>query len=193
MAKPIITKYNPVELLQSNSTYQPLNGFFFDRLKNFEDLIQYPQKYQNSDTLVLQFQTEAAATFDVKLVSDSNSYNLSTSALTPPISYTGTNLFYKSSLALTSVAEGIYYIRVKITTDKIYYFVSEPICVKATHENTILFKYTHDLNQYDTLFQTSTTPNYFYLRVEGGVKTSQFEQGSTDEIFIDQNYNSSLS
>ena len=56
MAKPIITKYNPVELLQSNSTYQPLNGFFFDRLKNFEDLIQYPQKYQNSDTLVLQFQ-----------------------------------------------------------------------------------------------------------------------------------------
>lgn len=190
MAKPIITKYNPVELLQSNSTYQSLNGFFFDRLKNFEDLIQYAQKYQNSDTLVLQFQTEAAATFDVKLVNDTNSYNLSTSALTPPTSYTGTNLFYKSSLALTSVAEGIYYIRVKITTDKIYYFVSEPICVKTTHENTILFKYTHDLNQYDTLFQTSTTPNYFYLRVEGGVKTSQFEQGSTDEIFIDQNYNS---
>jgi len=190
MAKPIITKYNPVELLQSNSVYEPLNGFFFDRLKNFEDLIQYPQKYQNSDTLVLQFQTEAAATFDVKLVSDSNSYNLSTSALIPPISYTGTNLFYKSILALTSVAEGIYYVRVKITTDKIYYFVSEPICIKATHENTILFKYTHDLNQYDTLFQTSTTPNYFYLRVEGGVKTSQFEQGSTDEIFIDQNYNS---
>lgn len=190
MAKPILTKYNPVELLQSNSTYQPLNGFFFDRLKNFEDLIQYPQKYQNSDTLVLQFQTEAAATFDVKLVSDSNSYNLSTSALTPPISYTGTNIFYKSSLELTSVAEGIYYVRVKITTDKIYYFVSEPICIKATHENTILFKYTHDLNQYDTLFQTSTTPNYFYLRVEGGVKTSQYEQGSTDEIFIDQNYNS---
>jgi hypothetical protein len=81
-------------------------------------------------------------------------------------------------------------LRVKITTDKIYYFISEPIFVAASHENTILIKYSHELNQFSTLFNNSLSREYFYLRVEGGVKESDIKPESDNTIFIDQNHNS---
>jgi len=187
-----ISKINPIALRQSNSSYEAISPLFIDALKNFEYAIEFYQKWQNSDTIIVQYSTDDIdTTASMKLVSCVNEYSFTISQLTPNIEYVGGKRFMKSSLALTSVVEGYYQVQFNITIDgKTYYFTSEPMHVAATQDNTTLIKYTHDANMFDALFLNSVSNEYFYVRVVGGYKYSDITPASKDEIFIDMNQQS---
>ena len=187
-----ISKINPIALRQSNSSYEAISPLFIDALKNFEYAIEFYQKWQNSDTIIVQYSTDDIdTTASMKLVSCANEYSFTISQLTPNIEYVGGKRFMKSSLALTSVVEGYYQVQFNITIDgKTYYFTSEPMHVAATQDNTTLIKYTHDANMFDALFLNSVSNEYFYVRVVGGYKYSDITPASKDEIFIDMNQQS---
>lgn len=187
-----IPKINPIALMQSNSSYESIRPLFIDALKNFEIPVEFYQKWQNSDTIIVQYSTDDIdTTASMKLVGCDNEYNFTITQLTPNIEYVGGKRFYKSQLALSGVVEGYYQVHFNITIDgKTYYFTSEPMHVAATQDNTTLIKYTHDSNMFDALFLNSLSNEYFYLRIIGGYKYSDITPASKDEIFIDMNQQS---
>lgn len=90
---------------------------------------------------------------------------------------------YEALIALNTFDEGIYRFRLKSGSPVLETYISEWFCLKTLHENTFLFKYTHDENDFDVVFETGIE---LCLRVHGGFPPERIQPGSERTVFIDQ-------
>ncbi len=87
---------------------------------------------------------------------------------------------------------GIYFLKLEIqdSTGTIQFY-SEPIKLQAPGAEILKIIYTHDQNEFDTLFTDQIIDTVsFLLRIEGGMKSEGLQPGGKFTMFQDQDYNS---
>lgn len=186
MPTPIyIPQLNPIRLVEAGHTYIKL---FADNIPWFEEYACYLQPFNNPDTIKFQL----SIPYDAQVTFTAGIYDSSGNLAGDFISTTGVQIgsyaYYEFSLNLTGMVEGIYQVRVN-TGD--VYLASEPIHIKPVHENTISFKYSHDLNDFGVLFMENeqATPHEFMFRVHAGFKSDGFNPANESESYINDDYN----
>lgn len=183
----ILPKSNPICFYSGN------NGGYYDKLKNFENTEVIPHIYQKSDKIVIQIwcdDTTNPDTFDISLqILDINKNNL---GINIPLTLKTTSIVtdlnvYESDYSLSSINEGVYFLQLAYAYSEFedYIFFSEAICVKTTHENSILINYFNDENDFDCAFDTNIN---FQFRVTGGFLKDGFSPASKDVVYKNQRY-----
>ena len=192
----ILSKLNSVELRQIG---QPSE---FEKLANWEYNIEYFQKFNNSDFVNIQLQVLTTLlqsgnpigvpTTIVASLKDINDNTVKTFNATIKNSSVVSNYTtYEVKSNLSNVPEGTYYYYLNITQlHRHATFISEAIYIKETHDNTILLSYTHDENDYDTIFDNTFSPAItFYFRVEGGLNKFYMQLYAKETIYVDDPHN----
>lgn len=82
------------------------------------------------------------------------------------------------------VNEGIYRIKLTTTSGKFIYY-SNYFCI-GMHPNTMLINYLCKRNKFDCIFNTSEYLYYFFLRVEGDIKTGDISYNADDVFYTSQ-------
>ena len=180
---------NPVKLVQKNlSTFDKYNfrhfdiALFEDQILNFQEKKMYFQKFQNSDTITIQF-TSTFGPFSFRLL-DCKETVIATGTVTQISTsyFTAPTYAYKGEIDLTGIDEGIFWVELVIGTNPSQLkFISEPIYVAENHKNSMCFEYTNSTNDFGAIFQNGET---FTFRVEAILK--EFTPGSNDVVFEDE-------
>lgn len=189
-----IAKINPVMLYSETIQYpERFRSRFMDyfsfqnQIRDYEDPAYYAQKWMKEDVIQLQFLTDYT---DVKLqvVGEyDNVYKtvipeVVTSAIDP-----APNAFMNASITLTDLPEGCYYLRAILTAGvAVKTYISEPFEVHDLVENSVLFHYYNDTNDFGVAFDTDII---YQLRVEGGLTNDGFKPVIKSKIYEDQNLN----
>lgn len=168
----------------------------------FEDQnARYCQKYNFGDLLYLQFLiqganlTGGAYAPTLRLVdnSDVTAHTFTVEATSTAAVYSGFSS-YNVVENFPTVTEGVYYLKLAAYVPKDpngfdyaeMVFYSEPIYLKASHDNTVLIKYRLTYNDFDCIFTDDLAP--FHFRVEGGVRSEGFTPGGKFTMFSDLDY-----
>lgn len=148
----------------------------------------YKQKFNLSDNTILQilsdYSTLSAAVYNeitgVKVI-DLVVQNKGVSLVDQTFSVYEIEVPFMNLLS-----EGIYNIQISYTdeTSIVRSFISEMLDIKTDHEETILFSYSNNANNFNIIFDTGIT---FNIRVEGTIQN--FKPASEDEIYFDQKHN----
>lgn len=89
---------------------------------------------------------------------------------------------------------GIYFLKLTIQdADGTFVFVGEPLNIQLSFDDCLKIEYTHDQNEFDTIFVNSDGTQYlqnFIMRVPGGMKSEGFQPAGKYTMFQDQDYNS---
>jgi hypothetical protein len=184
---------NPIRLIQDG---HPFNKRFFESMADFEEQETYCQKFETSDTITFQFVTYNPATSRTAVLKPVSGIGTEYTFSINWSAYLGGIYYYQFSKLLDVVVEGFYVIKFIFAvgggSPTVYY--SEPIEIKATHDNTVLIKYAHDQNDYGMRFISSAglEVSLLQLRVEGGFLQTDFKPGSKDVSFVNQNYDVTL-
>lgn len=188
---------NPIRFIDNNNTN---DGFYLEKLPFFEAKLFYCQKFQQDNILRFQFaclNTASSITVQlVKLVNGIETIETTLTANAFTLSYYTTHTQYYVSKSLSTIPEGIYWIKVIVVkadaTQVVAY--SEPIDVAVLHDNTLLLTYTHDENDFDMIFVDTESARSieFEYRVEGGFKSTDFAPAAKDTVYQDQPYNTTL-
>lgn len=194
----------------SNSYYFPFcnpirlhnvvsSDFFYNQIPSFEAQIGYNQPYVMGDRPYLQVMaTTSGATMTMRLV---DLYGVIYK--TWPVYYSGyqygtgsarrfvyhwINTFPYSS----QISEGVYFLQLTIEdSDGTLTFYSEPIMLTIlAPDNTVTLVYSHDVNDFDTVFVSDKVIGEFLMRIEGGMKSDGFTPGGKFTMFQDQDYRS---
>lgn len=138
----------------SNFNQRHMDEDFMERnLKNWEDKRCYLQPVQQSDVIVLQWLGQAFAfggtinPYYVRILDKNGKVVKSQQPTTPGL--LGTDTIYNIKMGIWDVLEGIYFIQLKFQgyfSDPDAYMISEPIEIKAFHENTMLFEGSNTFN-----------------------------------------------
>ncbi len=204
--KPIISvpKLNPIRLYNIAT-----EKAFYDSIPSHFVKKQFDQIYQKSDYLTFQLRTEwydwgdilttiTAGLYDINEI---KKYDIPLNVL-----FSGLNgwAIWECRHQLLNVIEGKYHLKIHVLnqfddpptypTLSEYNLYSEPIYIKATHENSVLIEYSHDSNEYDMMFVHPNTRikfNYF-MRVYGGFEPTDYVPASKDVVYRDQTYDLTL-
>jgi len=191
MIAPInIPLLNPIRLVSPFSKY---NGLFFNAIPEHEEQVCYTQKFCNADTIAFQLALPAGAIvdFDANLVGDNEVVQIPWESLTLDDSEYD---YFEFSKSLSGISEGIYQVELEVEWNdgKKIYLVSEPMCIKPVHPDTILIHYSHSGNEFGLLFHPEEGDREYMIRVEGGFASDGFLPGSKDVVYRDQPYNTVL-
>ena len=176
---------NPIRMFQDG-----VGRFFYDAIPPMEQANGYQQPFNYSDILHLQFQTVnskaniSAAFYDIEGVQVST---VACDKIPGTVNYPG-YYQYKIYTDFSLLTEGFYELRVtfNIAAYDPIVFRSEPLHVKAEHEDTILIQYTHPVNDFDILF--TADQDYFNLRIKGGLPSDGYSPGGKFSMFEDFDY-----
>lgn len=181
---------NPIRLVKIK-THLPGKYFYqhfddnlaYDLIPDFQSKQCYFQKYTSSDKPIIQILSDYED-FTLEL------YDILTNALT--YSFTVTEVptsilnetfkCYESIIDFALVPEGDYQLIVT-NEDDVYH--SEPISVKAIHENTVLIEYSNSENDFSMILEGDYVGQ---IRVEAAILN--FKPASDDVIYNDQKRNS---
>jgi hypothetical protein len=114
---------------------------------------------------------------------DNNSVVMDTFTVRHEGTYGTLGVYYVKDY-FSTVAEGVYFLKIAITFAQgggIFY--SEPLWL-GTHADTIWLSYRHEYSIFDCKFGGVNLP-MFYLRVPGGVKSDGFSPGGKFEMYND--------
>lgn len=153
---------------------------FRDRLYPDDTKPKYAQKWENADTWIVEFSAETTAGSDINLYDACTGENMLLATSGQHTTIAG-NLAPNGNALRTEhwtgnfvgVPTGVYYMEVTITFndspnfDKIYR--SEPLFIADKHPNTVLLKYTNEVNDPDFQLFFEQFPCYYGLRVEGRI------------------------
>jgi hypothetical protein len=188
---------NPVTFIRATNA---VDLFFEQSIPAFETQAVYYQKFEQQDTIMFQMLINSSIInkygIIVQLRDCNNNMTYGTfQNFGDPFVYDGyLSLTFKLQLCLPVVPEGEYYVYIYapfVTGSNFELFYSEPINIKATHEGTVLLKYTNDGNDFDVFFYRNHSYNSFRVfqyRVDGGFRSEGWQPGSVDNIFIDQTH-----
>lgn len=152
------------------------DDWFYNRINDFETKVNYFQKWQTSDTIVLQcLSTFSTVVFKIYDKTGTLVYTKPASLIIngPGNAYG----VYHADLQLVtlSLAEGIYFIVAESTfMSTTFRYISEPMSLKTTHKNTSLFRFYNSVNDFGMVFtaQPVGTDPYapqFFFRCEASI------------------------
>lgn len=173
---------NPLRFIDTTDINNGFDGnYAINQLRRGQSPKCYFQKWQTSDTLVLQVIADT-----ITPPSDLKFYNERGTKTGPDgIWQASTRIIqsfpdltiYELSYSFASLPVGSYY----CSFDQ---FSSEPICVQIEQPNTILLKYTNSENNYDMVFDTGIAQ---YFRVEGFI--GNYRPSNERNVYVDQKHN----
>lgn len=183
-----IPELNPVKLVDMSPTVLPqylskmLEDYrYADTLREFQEQVFYSQKYQTSDVIYLQFESN----FDpiqVQLIDENGAVRVSLNATQKLLNiYQAGFYVYEATISLASIPPGLYYVKVLAGSKTL---ISEPICVQTTHEKTILFEYWNTKYHQDVIFETGI---HFSFRCEAMI--GFLNPGNQEVVYEDQKLN----
>lgn len=177
---------NPLQLVDINPVNIPqyISRFMDDYLLtvrlNQWQAKSFLQVWQNNDVVTLQAQNNMGALqvdiIDCKqsvflsFLMDQKQQNL----------YEPTTFIYESNSSLGPLPESVYFLRVT-AGGGLKTMISEPICVKELHENSLLIEYVNRSFYQGIIFETGITPS---IRVQGLLTLKDTQ--AKDTIYEDQ-------
>ena len=183
---------NPIQVLRTTTDY-----FAYDLIPQHEKKLNYCQKFQNDDYFTFQFRAITGAGYTATATLKDIYGNVAkTFTITTKLNQIVTNYtYFEISSILTGITEGIYYFSLSVTKTGLstFNFLSEPIYIAATHENTILLNYSNSVNAFDVCFDGYYTRSIeFQFRIEGGFTSEGFTPASKDTVYQNQIYDNYL-
>jgi len=152
------------------------NDFFARNIPNYDRQTTYCQPYQQGDVLRVQFlglQNDGTNNQYLLDVFNLQGQSVLTASPTQGVTPIGGQYITEFSVPLIGVAEGEYFVSIryrKLTGVSGYtytYLISEPIDVKQSHENTLLFEYENSYNTQGIIFEELSAP--FHFRVHSAL------------------------
>lgn len=172
---------NPLRFIDTTDINKGFDGdYAINQLKRWQNPKCYLQKWQTSDTLVLQVIAETITPpSDLKFINEIGKTvdSVPWSASTRIIQGLPDLTIYELSYSFASLPVGKYI----CSFDQ---FSSEPICVQVEQPNTLLLKYTNSENNYDMVFDTNIVQ---YFRVEGYI--GNYRPSNERNVYVDQKHN----
>lgn len=172
---------SPFKFYKTDTATVHFDGNYFENnIKPFERKICYFQKWQIADTTLLQITSTIAP-------SPLNIYKNGVSVKTIAFANVGTValgvMVFEALVDFATIADGIYYLGVSgALMSNSFAYLSEPIHLKATHANTMLFTVYNSYNDFDVVFTTNYKLSF---RCEAGIMdfNPERERASfTDEV-----------
>lgn len=162
---------------------------------SFQTQAYYEQKVERGNRFRFQFKATPNTAHSLKVL-DCKGKTVLTINQTATVSVTGDKTadgtqyetYYYKLADLSGIPDdGTYYLLVTVNYDgsNIKQWISEPISLKDTHENTLLIEYTHSENKGDILFEQ--LPVRYPFLIESYI--DGMEPASADTVYEDQNYN----
>lgn len=188
-----IPKLNPVEFSPKFPTIFPqynsrdLGDFpFADRINVWQEKIYYKQKWQTSDTMFFQFESNFAP-----IQIDLFNILYKDPVVTVVMANVGANprmpgwYIYQAAISFAGLPEGCYYPELSPGSNPMDQLVGEPIELKTvTDEASIYYEYKHSHFHGDVIFETGIQ---FSFRVEG--VRGKLYPVSDDTFYRDQKLN----
>jgi hypothetical protein len=184
-----------------------LNDFFVNELSALETTVDYLQPFENEDPINAQIQIlySNVVAYKMELV-DSEMNVVKTASRQTLYTDTATGFRYiHFNIASTAGLVGCYYALITLGVNNGHEYIderyiSEPIDLQVTHENTVYLDYRNDENNYDMVFQVSTigirrldllsrripTAPLYRLRMAGGLWSKDKSTASKDVIYINE-------
>lgn len=177
---------SPLQLVEMNPTVIPqyMSRFMDDFLLG-ERLTQwqvknYFQPWQTNDVIALQAENNMGQLqvdiIDCKL----HSYLSFLMNQKQQNQFDPTTFIYESASALTPLAENIYFFRI-IAGGGLKTLISEPLCVKAAHSNSLLVEYVNSTFYQGMIFETGILPS---IRLNGLLTLKDTQ--AKDTLYEDQ-------
>jgi hypothetical protein len=201
---------NPLKpVYQSVKTPSDISGFFYnsfrpdenskafdsDFYKNlfrqYEDKRNYLQKYQQSNSLFIQWLSSDDTTtpYSARILrADGTVYELKTiTVVKSSTEYAGEALYY-IVVHLHDLPEGTYFLQLIYTTASIYYpVIFEPINIKQVHKKTVNITFSNSYNDQGLIYEYSWYKPQ--IRVEG---TLYLKPAAKIDSYEDQVYNTEI-
>jgi hypothetical protein len=176
----------PVEVVQYNSKFMDAVAYY-QTIESWQERQPYYQPWQTSDTIKLQFISNYAP-IAVKLIGEFSMVHFSENmAQIRENSYDTGMYIYEISIPLAAIPEGWYYLLVECGNPSVLSLVSEPLCIKESHPNSLLLEFSNYRYFGDIVFETGFSPS---IRVLGKVRFKT--PASKDTFFEDQVLNMTL-
>lgn len=177
-----ISLLNPIRFVNLGGVFKGFDNDWFTNLTpDFQDQVNYFQKWQTDDIIKLQFRSNFTP-INIAVI-DCSGVTISTHAATKKV----TNLVddaldtYETSIPLAGL-EGVYYLLLTAgTSTNQSQLISEPLYIAETIEHSILLTYFNTENVQDVIFDTGIE---FTFRVEGFV--TALTPGFKDTLYQDQ-------
>lgn len=160
----------------ANYQTRPFDKDFFARnIPNYDRQTTYCQPYQQGDVLRLQFlglQNDNTNNQYLLDILNTSGQSVLTASPTQGVTPIGGQYITEFSVPLIGVAEGEYFVSIRyrkfLAGSYTYtYLISEPINVKQSHENTLLFEYENSYNTQGIIFEQLSAP--FHFRVHSAL------------------------
>lgn len=184
----IIPKLNPIKFVRLNlpevAKYRSrrLDDYRFeDLIRPWNNKIKYFQKWQTSDVVYLQFESN----FDPINVDVVDRYGVVRETVNcikvRANKYWPGYYVYQAAISWAAYAEGCYHLEI-VLPDRV--LISEPIKVAVNFKNTVLLEYSNSKYHGDIIFETKIR---FQLRVEA--REGFLNMGSNNTVYEDQKLN----
>lgn len=171
---------SPLEVAQYRTKFMHAVAYF-DTLDPWQERQRYYQPWQLSDTIRLQVISNYAP-LSVKLIDADGKVHFQDNMTQIRENVYDPGMFiYEISISLAVIAEGWYYLQLECGNPLALTLVSEPMCVKETHENSLLLEYTNRRYYADMVFETGFSPS---IRVLGKLRFKS--PASKDTYYEDQ-------
>lgn len=186
-----IAVLNPLRFVDTSEINYSFDGnFAVQQVLNYQNPKCYFQKWQFSDVLRLQVLSDFVPTDLVfrEVFSDMVVASVSWSE-TSTVLVDQTFKVYELDFVFSGLPDGKYYAEFSYIDENNLDHVlrSEPMCVSASQENTLLINYKNSTNDFDTIFETDIE---FSFRVESAIK--DYSPGNNRAIYNDQRVNPTL-
>ena len=196
-----IPKLNPMKWLKAEFGVE---DYFTNSIIDFEHPAEYLNPFQIGDPLNAQmaFNMNFVSKYAIQLIDCNDNVKATASAVT--MWTDSSNYRYVHfNLVSTGLSEGIRYmlLTVTLTTGQIQHYITEPIDLKTTQENTVYLDYSNSVNDFGMIFQSpnisalsrvrpSTVKKkpIYRLRVKGGYWSGGFQPASDDIVYTNQSW-----
>jgi hypothetical protein len=209
----VLPKLSPFHFVKRQNG---LDEFFTDSISDLEQTVVFKQKHNATDPLTFQMKVltshlKTATDYYAQLIDDDE---VVYATFNSEVLYTDSDgwsyIHFNKTLQANTMAvfpDGTYVIQVVFTLsdDSTDDYLSEPIEIKQSHENTILLGYRHSENDFDMIHQKklidyktdidagTTTPQslivaapVYRMRVEGGLWSKDEAPASDDVAYVDE-------
>lgn len=178
-----------------------VDQYYSDAIPFFEYKHEHFQPWQHGDTIRVQFSVSTdfvdISAPETWVTLNSCTHDVVAGSFIPEVVRFVSGMTYNYTFVMNVPAvTGYYFIKIKLpdtTLTSYYYWYSEGLNIKATHEGTVLLKYTCDGVFHDMYFEYPSLNNIeFYHRFKGGFKSKDITPSSVSNIFADQSHSMTI-
>lgn len=181
---------NPVRFVELDPVQLPQfltkhfdDYWFKEQLQPYETVVNFKQRYQTSDTIYLQFESNFASIQLSVIDCDQNVLLTQAATQVRANKYLPGYYVYEITLSLAPFSAGIIWLKLSLGLGS-KFMISEPIELAEIWPNTILFQYSNSKYHGDVIFETGIV---FGFRCEAVIH--RLNPGSERTFYRDQKLN----